>query len=483
MPFQGIRTRLADLWRRDIWQTTLHSDRSPKGWLYAVLRVFSIVCTTFSQTRTASRSADLSFSSMLGLGPLVAIGMLVASTIFGQRNPHLAVDLLQRVISFVAPQLNQIDSAPNAGDVPVNPDLVALINGFIRGARSSTVGVLGSLSLVLIVLFLFKSIEDVFNDIWGVRRGRTLLRRVAFYWTLLTLGGLLFFAAVAVFAVGQFVNVLVGSVPIGIAMAHLARWSLPPLSFILLVGVLAAFYRAIPNTRVRWGAALTGAVAVALLLTANNYVQFLYLRRVLLAKSLFGSLGIIPVLMFGLYVFWMIVLIGGQISYAVQNVDVRNSKLAWNSLSVANRERLSMALLMAICRSFRAGKPSVSAAELASATQPAHPAPERVPEPGRRPRVRAVRAGLARGRRHGRPLPALAPSRGDHAPQVQGGLAGQPRLRPRRRRPRQDRPGRGAVQRGHGAPRRGGLLPRVRRAAPLGGKRHQIKRCQSRAAI
>jgi membrane protein len=152
-------------------------------------------------------------------------------------------------------------------------------------------------------------------------------------------------------------------------MAHLARWSLPPVSFVLLVGVLAAFYRAIPNTRVRWGAALTGAVTVALLLTANNYVQFLYLRRVLLAKSLFGSLGIIPVLMFGLYVFWMIVLIGGQISYAVQNVDVRNSKLAWNSLSVANRERLSMALLMAICRSYRGGKPSVSAAELASATR------------------------------------------------------------------------------------------------------------------
>ncbi|HEY5079879.1 MAG TPA: YihY/virulence factor BrkB family protein [Opitutaceae bacterium] len=364
MPLQGIRATLVKIWSRDIWHTTLHSDHSPRGWLYALLRVVSIVCTTFSQTKTASRSADLSFSSMLGLGPLVAIGMLVASTVFGQRNPHLAVDLLQRVISFVAPQLNQFDNVQSGGGVPVNADLVALINGFIHGARSSTVGVVGALSLVLIVLFLFKSIEDVFNDIWGVRRGRSLLKRVAFYWTMLTMGGLLFFAAVAVFAVGEFVNVLVGGVPIGIAMAHLARWSLPPASFVLLVGVLAAFYRAIPNTRVRWGAALTGAVTVALLLTANNYVQFLYLRRVLLAKSLFGSLGIIPVLMFGLYVFWLIVLIGGQISYAVQNVDVRNSKLAWNSLSMANRERLSMAVLMSICRNFRDGKPAVSAAEL-----------------------------------------------------------------------------------------------------------------------
>jgi membrane protein len=368
MPPQGVRTRLTGLWQRDIWQSSLHDDRSPKAWLYAFLRMVSIVCTTFSQTKTASRSADLSFSSMLGLGPLVAIVMMVVSTVFGQRNPHLAVDLLQRLISFVAPQLNQYDSVDGAADLPVNPELVALINGFIRGARSSAVGVLGAVSLILIVLFLFKSIEDVFNDIWGVRRGRTLLRRFAFYWTLLALGGLLFFAAVAVLAVGEFINLIVGRIPFGIAMAYLARGALPPLSFLVLVGVLTAFYRAIPNTRVKWGAALSGAVVVALLLVANNYLQFFYLRRVLLAKSLFGSLGIIPVLMFGLYVFWLFVLIGGQISFAVQNVDVRNSKLAWARLSPANKDRVEVAVLLAICRRSRAGGPPASAADVALAT-------------------------------------------------------------------------------------------------------------------
>jgi len=369
MPLKGIRKRLADLWQKDIWQTTLLTDRSPKGWLYAFLRVISILCTTFSQTRTASRAADLSFSSMLGLGPLTAIAILIASTVFGQRNPHLAVDLLDRLISFVAPQLNQYDRLDGVGQVEVNPELVALINGFIKGARSSTVGVVGALSLVLIVLFLFKAIEDVFNDIWGVRRGRTLLVRVAFYWTILSLCGVLFFAAVAVLAAGEFVNLFIGKLPFGTEIVQLVRWSLPPFSFFLMVGVLTAFYRTIPNTRVRWGAALSGAAAVAILLTANNYLQFLYLRRVLLTKSLFGSLGIIPVLMFGLYIFWIFVLIGGQISYAVQNIDMRNSKLAWNGLSSANRERLSLVVLMAICRRFRSGKPPLSAQELSAAVR------------------------------------------------------------------------------------------------------------------
>ncbi len=369
MPLTGTGSRLWRLWNQDIWQAKLLDDRSPRGWLYASLRVVSTMATTFSETKTASRAADLSFSSLLGLGPLIAIGMLVASTLFGQRDPNLAVDALNRLITFVAPQLDQYESLDTPGKVPVNPELVEMLNGFIKGARSGTAGFVGAVLLVVIVLFLFKSIEDAFNDIWGVRRGRTLLMRVAFYWTVLTLGGVLFFAAAAVLGAGAFVNVFVGRLPFGPEIVQLLRWSLPSFSFVVLVGVLAVFYRAIPNTKVRWVSALSGAFAVAVLLTANNFLQFLYLERVLLTRSLFGSLGIIPVLMFGLWVFWIIVLIGGQISYAVQNVHVRNSRLAWGSLSAANRERLSIGVLLAICRRFRSALPPISGSELSAAVR------------------------------------------------------------------------------------------------------------------
>ena len=60
---------------------------------------------------------------------------------------------------------------------------------------------------------------------------------------------------------------------------------------------------------------------------------------------------------------------GGQISYAVQNIHVRNSRLAWGSLSPANRERLSLAVLLAICRGFRECKPPLSVAQLSAAVR------------------------------------------------------------------------------------------------------------------
>ena len=369
MPLRGIGTRLHRLWTKDIWQVSLLSDLSPRGRLYAFLRIVSISASSFFETKTLSRAADLSFSSMLGLGPLIAVAVLIASTVLGQRNPNLAADALNRMITFVAPQLGQYESLNSGGGVSVNPQLVAMINGFIKGGQSDAVGAVGAALLVLIVLLLFKAVEDAFNEIWGVRRGRSILMRVVLYWTVLTLGGLVFFAAVALLGAGAFVNVFVGRLPFGAEIVRFLRWSIPSFSFVLLVGMLASFYRAIPNTRVRWGAALSGALVVALLLLANNFLAFLYLRRVLLTKSLFGSLGIIPVLMAGLYVFWLFVLVGGQISYAVQNVHVRNSQLAWGGLSAANRERLSLAVLMAICRRFHACKPPMSVAQLAEAVR------------------------------------------------------------------------------------------------------------------
>jgi membrane protein len=369
MPLTGPGSRLWRLWNQDIWQASILNERSARGWIFATLRVVSTMATTFTETKTASRAADLSFSSLLGLGPLIAIGMLVASTLFGQRDPNIAVDALNRLITFVAPQLGQYEKLDEAGKVPVNPELVEMINGFIKGARSGTAGFVGAVLLVVIVLYLFKSIEDAFNDIWGVRRGRTLIMRVAVYWTVLTLGGVIFFAAAALLGAGAFVNVFVGSLPFGAEIVRLMGWSLPSFSFVVLVGVLAVFYRAIPNTKVRWTAALSGALAVAVLLTANNFLQFMYMERVLLTRSLFGSLGIIPVLMFGLWIFWIFVLIGGQISYAVQNIHVRNSRLAWGTLSSADRERLSLGVLMAICRRFHAALPPISGSELAAAVR------------------------------------------------------------------------------------------------------------------
>jgi membrane protein len=102
------------------------------------------------------------------------------------------------------------------------------------------------------------------------------------------------------------------------------------------------------------------------MLFANNYMAFFYLRSVLRSQSLFGSLSLLPVLMAGLFVFWIIVLLGGQITYAVQNVHYRSSRTAWNDLNQHSRETLSLLLLLIIARRFSQCAPPFTASQLSS---------------------------------------------------------------------------------------------------------------------
>jgi membrane protein len=408
--------KLSRLLKKDIWQPSCLNDPSLRGRFYAVLRVISITVSGLFENKTASRAAALSFSSLLGLGPLVAIVVLVAGFVLDKNDPHVAVNALHRVITFIAPSISEYEKlsdqgkapplpeaksdvvsaamlkihpaaadtslnpaatpapnpsaapahAPPPGKVAVNEDLVQLINGFIAGSHSGTAGVVGALTLIIIVLQLFTSIENAFNEIWGVRRGRSLLMRVVFYWTVLTLGAVLFFAAVAALGASAFLNVFIEHLPLGANLLGLLVALLPSLSVVVLILVLMLFYRFIPNTRVFWRAAFIGALVVAGLLVLNNYLAFFYFRRVLINKSLYGSLGILPMLMFGLYIFWFFVLVGGQLSYAVQNVRFRSSQAAWHTLAESTRERLSLVVLLTISRRFQEDLSPVNASQLAT---------------------------------------------------------------------------------------------------------------------
>jgi len=354
------QSRLTRFFTKDIWQPALLNERSLRGRFFALLRIISITLTGMSDNRVMSRAAALSFSTLLGLGPLIGLAALVAGFAIGKSNPELVARKIGDLLRFLAPSVGQYEQSS------VSPELVNLINSFIAGTRHSAGGVLSVLSIIIVVLMLFTSIEKVFNDIWGVRRGRSWLLRIVFYWTILTLGAVVFFGAVGAISAATFISFFRENLHLTRGLTDALTLVLPAFSIVILMGILTLFYRYIPNTQVYWRAAITGAVIVTLLLVSNNLLAFFYLQRVDFTRSLYGSLGMLPILMFGLYVFWLFVLVGGQISYAVQNVHFRSSQAAWSNLTEATRERLTLAVLLTIARRFQACLPPCDAAQLGS---------------------------------------------------------------------------------------------------------------------
>lgn len=356
--------RLIHIYQREIWQSALMRDRSFKGSCFAVLRILSITFTVFSESKILTRAAALSFSSVLGIGPLIAIAVLVAGFAIGKNDPNLVAETLHKIITVIAPQIQQYEQLTQ-NSTEVNPNVVDVINRIITASQSGSAGALGIFSLLLIVLLLFKAIEDTFNDIWGVRQGRSVLTRIVFYWTILTLGAVLFFTSVALVSASAFMSVFIERLPGGSLLRSLGL-VLPLFSFTLLTLMLTLFYRVIPNTRVFWRPAFIGALVVASLLVLNNFLTFLYVKRVYLEKSLYEGLALPLVVMSGLYVFWVCVLTGAIVSYAIQNVHFRNSQAAWSTLPETMRERLALVVFLTICRRFRDCLPPISSSQLST---------------------------------------------------------------------------------------------------------------------
>ncbi len=357
------------LLRQQIWRQHEEPKSRAEAWLHSVLRVVAISFAGLRENRIVSRAAALSFSSLLGLGPLIALMVMVSGFVLDRAEPGTAQRTIEQVISFVAPQVNLSDETESSKKP--EDGLSSLISRFIAASQSGTVGIGGALMLALVVIQLFITIEDAFNDIWGVARGRKLITRVILYWTIITVGAVVGFAGVArgVFELmalnEQFVE-LAESIPGGETVGGwLSAAGATIVTFLALGGMLALFYRFIPNTQVEWKAALVGAAFALVCFKINNTLAFLYVERVAMQRTLYGSLGILPVLMIGLYFFWLCLLVGGRVCFAVQNARFKSGRVAWDELSAASQEGLCLLLFAQVCRQFKNCLPPLSSNQLA----------------------------------------------------------------------------------------------------------------------
>jgi membrane protein len=372
--------RTRNLMDKDIWDTEYLNNKSTRARCYLLLRILTLTFQGLRRNKLPVQSAALTFYSLIGIGPLIALGIMISGFVIDQsptdqtdnepQAENRAVEWIETAITYAAPQLSintGIDENPELA-----PELTEMINSFIAAAQSGTVGVVGSLMLFVIGIQVLSSIEGSFNSLWGVDKGRRLGERIVVYWTFISLGAVLGAASLTLITIPKIAQIM-KHFPYGDQFLSVALFFSPILAFILIDILLATFFRFIPNTKVNWKAAFTGATLVVILLHLYNMLSFLYVRRVVDTRSLYGSVGIIVVLMLGLYIFWLLILFGGQVTYAVQNADYLTNENAWQMTSEHTQEVISLAVLVLVAKRFQAGEsPSLASSLHQQLRVPSH---------------------------------------------------------------------------------------------------------------
>ena len=371
--FSIYTKRVQKLLSEDIWTLEHLGRRTIRARVYQLLRILTLTCQGLRRNQIPAQSAALTFYTLIGIGPLIAFGIMISGFLLdkditgpdGQAQDSIVVEAITKAITFAAPHVavKVSEDGESTTRTELAPEMLDLINNFSAAAKSGTVGVVGSLMLLVIGIQVLSSIEKSFNILWGVARGRKLSERIVTYWTFISLGAVLGTAALTLISLNTFVR-FAENLPFGSSIAALIQFFFPVIALLMIALLLAIFFRFIPNTQVRWKPAFLGAVLVVGLLHVYKMLSFLYVQRVVDTKSLYGSVGIIVVLMLGLYIFWLLILLGGQVTYAVQNADYLTNENAWQKTSENSREIISLAVLLLVAKRFRNAEAPIHSSEL-----------------------------------------------------------------------------------------------------------------------
>lgn len=244
----------------------------------------------------------------------------------------------------------------------VSKEAANYIYDFAKKSSSTALAGTGMIFLVLTAILMLTRVEETFNDIWGVTRGRDWWSRITNYFFTIALGPVLIIAALGLANSPNFQKTrdLMNIVPF---LEPLLSTYLP----LLIVCLAFAFiYKVVPNTRVDFGAALVGGTLAGLAWHGYNHLGFLLTSQAVSASAVYGRLFVIPLLMGGLYVVWLTVLFGAQVAYAFQNrASYLQDRLVEN-VNQRGREFVALRLMTCIGQRFHQGQPPATIREIST---------------------------------------------------------------------------------------------------------------------
>ncbi len=322
---------------QDLWEI----DPSDKRWWRRFLlnqgQVLTLVVRGFFADGCMLRASALTFTTLLSLVPLLA---LMFSVLKGLGVQNELEPLL----------LDQL--AVGGGEA------VTKIVEYINNTNVARLGTFGLFFLVITVLTLLSNIEKAFNRVWGVVETRPLLRRFTDYFSVVTIGPIFVVVAISMTSTvksQQLVQTLLEHQYVGEALLSLFE----VLPFMVMWLVFAGLYLFMPNIKVSPRAALIGGVFGGTLWQISQWGYLNFQVGVARYNAIYGTMAALPILMVWIYLSWMIVLLGLEMTYATQNLRTIRQDIRGARVNFASQEFIALTVLLFVGRRFFLGKPAL----------------------------------------------------------------------------------------------------------------------------
>ena len=297
-----------------------------------------------NQKRIIWTASNLTYSTLLAFIPIMAVVFAIARG-FGY---SIYIEEWFK---------DSLSSQPDAANT-----IIGFVNSYLIHTKKGLFLGIGLLFMLWTTLMLISNIETAFNDIWQVRRQRSIFRTITDYIALL-------FLIPVVIVVSSGLSILVAALNHQlkdiIVLGPLMSFAIKLSPYLLLSVAFTVLYIFMPNTKVKLkSAAIPGIIAgVSMQLFQSIYIN----SQIWISNynAIYGSFAIIPFFLLWLQASWIICLVGAELSYTRQNsedffVDIPSEP------SFASKTEASWKIITLINERFHNGEKAITAEEIKS---------------------------------------------------------------------------------------------------------------------
>lgn len=341
-PIQSI-SRLIRFLTHDIWSYTNDDVRGVYRWLINTIKAVILSVRFFSAHRVMERASALTYYTLLAIVPMLALLLSIGRVIGVQdmlwqsiENDNQAhSEALRYLFQFAESYINQAN------------------NGLIMGV--------GIVMLLYVVFSLMGKVEAVMNEIWQQKNGRSALRQVTDYLSLIILVPL---SLLVIFGVQIYLQTYVVKDKELQEISGLLLWLLKAIPYVLTFVMLTLTYIVIPNCTVRIRNAFAAALVAGSIFLLFQYIYISGQIWVSKYSAVYGSFAAVPLLLLWLQSSWVICLYGAELSYASQNIQHYNFENVETELSRQDRDFLMLLISSVVYRKFKLQEPAPTTEEL-----------------------------------------------------------------------------------------------------------------------
>jgi len=338
----NVVTVIKNTWsflNESIWQIRVDKVNKKQGFFIKQFRILSLAIRGFNEDNCLTKATALTYYTLFSIVPVLALIFAISKGFgFDTLQTQLLIkyseyaDVLKKVFTYADQML-----ASTKGGV---------IAGF------------GVVLLLWSVMKLLLGIENNFNEIWEIKRGRTWLRKVTDY--------------MAIMIVGPIFLIVSGGLTVAIQtkmgnfefLSGASTIFLKLISWALVASVFALLYIILPNTKVKAKSAFSAGITAMVLFELLGWAYIKFQIGANSLSAIYGGFAALPLFLIWMQYSWYIVLFGAELAFANQFVDHYELENEINKLSSRYKKAIALLIANLVAKDFYNQKTNLSAQQI-----------------------------------------------------------------------------------------------------------------------